>query len=134
MSSPISSLRILPAETGAAALRSAESSEPGFRETLRSAMDDIQQLQGAGRDQGRRSARGQRHGRAQRHDRGGKSRSQFSADDAGAQQDRVRLPGDLAHAVLSVLCWKRRMTQSMAEDALNPSNEVLHRLRQFFAG
>jgi len=44
---PISSLRILPAELDqTAALRPAESGEPGFREVLGSAIDDIQHLQG----------------------------------------------------------------------------------------
>jgi flagellar hook-basal body complex protein FliE len=42
----ISSLRILPAEAGAAALNPESEAAPGFREVLHSAMDDIQQLQG----------------------------------------------------------------------------------------
>ncbi len=46
MSSPISSLRILPAEAGASALSAADSSQPGFRDILHSAIDDIQQLEG----------------------------------------------------------------------------------------
>lgn len=46
MNAAISSLRILPAETGAAALRPATNSEPGFRDVLHSAIDDIQQLEG----------------------------------------------------------------------------------------
>jgi len=41
----ISSLRILPAEVDSAALSPARS-EPGFREVLHSAIDDIQQLEG----------------------------------------------------------------------------------------
>jgi flagellar hook-basal body complex protein FliE len=45
---PISSLRILPAELDQTpALRPASSGEPGFREVLGSAIDDMQQLQGA---------------------------------------------------------------------------------------
>ena len=46
MSGPISSLRILPAEVGASGLQPADSSEPGFRDVLGSAIDDIQQLEG----------------------------------------------------------------------------------------
>jgi flagellar hook-basal body complex protein FliE len=46
MSGPISSLRILPAEAGTASLQPADVSEPGFREVLGSAMDDIQQFEG----------------------------------------------------------------------------------------
>jgi flagellar hook-basal body complex protein FliE len=46
MNPAISSLRILPAETNAASLRSAATSEPGFRNVLHSAIDDIQQLEG----------------------------------------------------------------------------------------
>jgi flagellar hook-basal body complex protein FliE len=46
MNSAISSLRILPAETGSASLRPATTSEPGFRDVLHSAIDDIQQLEG----------------------------------------------------------------------------------------
>ncbi|HEV2398292.1 MAG TPA: flagellar hook-basal body complex protein FliE [Candidatus Sulfotelmatobacter sp.] len=46
MNGAISSLRILPAETGAEVLKNAKTSEPGFREVLHSAMDDIEQLQG----------------------------------------------------------------------------------------
>ena len=42
----ISSLRILPAEIDAASLSPANSSEPGFRDVLHSAIDDIQQLEG----------------------------------------------------------------------------------------
>jgi len=45
MSSPISSLRILPAETDFSALRPAAESGDGFRQVLHSAMDDIQQLE-----------------------------------------------------------------------------------------
>jgi len=41
----ISSLRILPAEVDSPGLSSA-GSEPGFREVLHSAIDDIQQLEG----------------------------------------------------------------------------------------
>ncbi len=100
MNGAISSLRILPAEADLAALRPATTSEPGFRNVLHSAIDDIQPTGGSGRGQGRRRDHGQRRRRAQRHDRGGKSRSQFPADDAGAQQDRVRLRGNLAHAIL----------------------------------
>jgi flagellar hook-basal body complex protein FliE len=44
MNSAISSLRILPAETGAS-LRPSTSSDPGFRDVLDSAMDDMQQLE-----------------------------------------------------------------------------------------
>ena len=46
MSSAISSLRILPAEAGVSALPAADSSQPGFRNVLHSAIDDIQQLEG----------------------------------------------------------------------------------------
>jgi len=46
MNGAISSLRILPAEADAAALRSPTGSEPGFRDVLHSAIDDIQQLEG----------------------------------------------------------------------------------------
>ena len=42
----ISSLRILPAEAGAAALNPASEAGTGFREVLHSAIDDIQQLEG----------------------------------------------------------------------------------------
>lgn len=44
MTDAISSLRILPAD--AAALPSLADSEPGFRDVLHSAIDDIQQLEG----------------------------------------------------------------------------------------
>jgi flagellar hook-basal body complex protein FliE len=47
MSGAISSLRILPAESGTASLQSpASTSESGFRDVLHSAIDDIQQLEG----------------------------------------------------------------------------------------
>jgi len=47
MSSAISSLRILPADTGVSSLQPAtDSSQPGFRDILHSAIDDIQQLEG----------------------------------------------------------------------------------------
>jgi flagellar hook-basal body complex protein FliE len=46
MNGAISSLRILPADTGPSALPSADASEPGFRDVLHSAIDDIQQLEG----------------------------------------------------------------------------------------
>ncbi|HEY3974088.1 MAG TPA: flagellar hook-basal body complex protein FliE [Candidatus Sulfotelmatobacter sp.] len=46
MNAPISSLRILPAETGTASLNPATAPEAGFREVLGSAIDDIQQLEG----------------------------------------------------------------------------------------
>lgn len=48
MSSPVSSLRILPAETPAADASLAFSPEAGssFSDTLRSALDDVGQLQG----------------------------------------------------------------------------------------
>src|SRR5258708_3734105 len=46
MNAAISSLRILPAETDAASLRPAVTSQPGFRNVLHSAIDDIQQLEG----------------------------------------------------------------------------------------
>lgn len=48
MNSAISSLRILPAETDLSTLSpsSSPSSEPGFRDVLHSAIDDIQQLEG----------------------------------------------------------------------------------------
>ena len=46
MNGAISSLRILPADTGISALPSADASEPGFRDVLHSAIDDIQQLEG----------------------------------------------------------------------------------------
>ena len=45
MNSAISSLRILPAEAEAATFGSPASSEPGFREVLDGAIDDIQQLE-----------------------------------------------------------------------------------------
>ncbi len=44
---PVSSLRILPADAGAAPLRSAAAApDAGFRDVLHSAIDDIQQLEG----------------------------------------------------------------------------------------
>jgi len=47
MSSAISSLRILPADTGVSSLQPATDwSQPGFRDILHSAIDDIQQLEG----------------------------------------------------------------------------------------
>ena len=46
MNAAISSLRILPSEADAATLRPATTSEPGFRDVLHSAIDDIQQLEG----------------------------------------------------------------------------------------
>ena len=46
MSSPISSLRILPAEIENFPARLPESEESGFREMLHSAIDDINQIQG----------------------------------------------------------------------------------------
>jgi flagellar hook-basal body complex protein FliE len=46
MNAAISSLRILPAETDPLALSPASASEPGFRDVLHSAIDDIQQLEG----------------------------------------------------------------------------------------
>lgn len=46
MNGAISSLRILPAEADTASLRPANSSEPGFRDVLHSAIDDIHQLEG----------------------------------------------------------------------------------------
>lgn len=46
MSSTISPLRILPAETDPSAFSSSSPSEPGFRDVLHSAIDDIQQLEG----------------------------------------------------------------------------------------
>ncbi len=46
MSSPISSLRILPAETDVSALKPPIATEAGFRDVLHSAIDDIQQLEG----------------------------------------------------------------------------------------
>jgi flagellar hook-basal body complex protein FliE len=42
----ISSLRILPADVETAALNPSTTSESGFRDVLRSAIDDIQQLEG----------------------------------------------------------------------------------------
>jgi|SRR5580658_30677 flagellar hook-basal body complex protein FliE len=41
-----SSLRILPAQADSSSLQSASASEPGFRDVLGSAIDDIQQLEG----------------------------------------------------------------------------------------
>jgi len=41
----ISSLRILPAETGNGSLAPQRASDPGFREVLHGAIDDIQRLQ-----------------------------------------------------------------------------------------
>ena len=46
MNAAISSLRILPAEASPASLSPAGGSEPGFRDVLHSAIDDIQQLEG----------------------------------------------------------------------------------------
>ena len=46
MNGAISSLRILPAEADAAALRPSTTSDAGFRDVLHSAIDDIQQLEG----------------------------------------------------------------------------------------
>jgi flagellar hook-basal body complex protein FliE len=46
MNGAISSLRILPAEADPASLGPSTSSEPGFRDVLHSAIDDIQQLEG----------------------------------------------------------------------------------------
>ena len=46
MNSAISSLRILPAEADASVLRPPTTSEPGFRDVLHSAIDDIHQLEG----------------------------------------------------------------------------------------
>jgi flagellar hook-basal body complex protein FliE len=45
MNSAISSLRILPADADATSLGSSATSEPGFRDVLHSAIDDIQQLE-----------------------------------------------------------------------------------------
>ena len=42
----ISSLRILPAEAESTHLAASDRAEPGFREVLHSAIDDIQQLEG----------------------------------------------------------------------------------------
>jgi flagellar hook-basal body complex protein FliE len=44
MSSPISSLRILPAETDAASQAPGSAAGSGFRDVLHSAIDDMQQL------------------------------------------------------------------------------------------
>jgi flagellar hook-basal body complex protein FliE len=46
MNGAVSSVRILPAELDTPALRPAGESESGFQEVLRSAMDDMDQLQG----------------------------------------------------------------------------------------
>jgi len=46
MNGAISSLRILPAEADTASPGPSTSSEPGFRDVLHSAIDDIQQLEG----------------------------------------------------------------------------------------
>ena len=46
MNSAIPSLRILPAETDTSSLSPSSSSEPGFREVLHGAIDEIQQLEG----------------------------------------------------------------------------------------
>jgi flagellar hook-basal body complex protein FliE len=46
MNSAITSLRILPAETDLASLSAPRPSEPGFRDVLHSAIDEIQQLEG----------------------------------------------------------------------------------------
>jgi flagellar hook-basal body complex protein FliE len=46
MSSPVSSLRILPVETDPAALTSGASEGSGFRDVLHSALDDMHQLEG----------------------------------------------------------------------------------------
>ncbi|HEV2469754.1 MAG TPA: flagellar hook-basal body complex protein FliE [Candidatus Sulfotelmatobacter sp.] len=45
MSSPISSLRILPAEVGAPSFGTSEPTETGFRDMLHSAIDDMQNLE-----------------------------------------------------------------------------------------
>jgi flagellar hook-basal body complex protein FliE len=47
MSSAISSLRILPADAGVTSMQPVgDASQPGFRDVLHSAIDDIQQLEG----------------------------------------------------------------------------------------
>lgn len=46
MNSAVTSLRILPAETDPSSLSPSSSSEPGFREVLHTAIDEIQQLEG----------------------------------------------------------------------------------------
>ena len=46
MSGPITSLRILPAESGSLSPASTGASGTGFREVLHSAIDDVQQLEG----------------------------------------------------------------------------------------
>jgi flagellar hook-basal body complex protein FliE len=46
MSSPISSLRILPADLAPASLQPGTSANSGFRDVLHSALDDLQQLNG----------------------------------------------------------------------------------------
>jgi flagellar hook-basal body complex protein FliE len=51
MSSPISSLRILPSDADASAFSSSDSSEPSFRDSLHGAIDDIQQLEGEAQSQ-----------------------------------------------------------------------------------
>ena len=45
MSSPVSSLRILPAEVGSPAVGGRQSTETGFRDILHSAIDDMQNLE-----------------------------------------------------------------------------------------
>jgi len=45
VSSPISSLRILPAEVAPSSLGAPESTETGFRDMLHSAIDDMQSLE-----------------------------------------------------------------------------------------
>lgn len=46
MNSAVTSLRILPAETDLASLSAPPSSEPGFRDVLHGAIEEIQQLEG----------------------------------------------------------------------------------------
>jgi len=46
MSGALSSVRILPAETGTSTLTPSSASGGGFQQVLRSAMDDMQQLEG----------------------------------------------------------------------------------------
>jgi flagellar hook-basal body complex protein FliE len=48
---PISSLRILPAESDTGVIESSSSSDPGFHQVLDSAISDIQQLEGEAANQ-----------------------------------------------------------------------------------
>ena len=103
MNGAISSLRILPAETDASALQPADASEPGFRDVLHSAIDDIQQLEGQAETKVAGVLTGNGADVHSAHDRSREGRSKFSTHDAGAEQNCVRVRRNLAHAVLGDL-------------------------------